>query len=126
MVLMSFYDLPDLISANTHIDPHIRMRECDSNCISWTNWFDLAGTDCSFSEPEPLIAFESIKGLLITEVDDLILLAYFWEQSDVPSHWNTDWTEAAASGGGLELDDPVYGHNWTNYWGAHAWLNCHP
>ena len=57
------------------------------------------------SEPEPLNAFQSIEGLLNTEVDDLILPAYFWEQSDVPSPWNIYWTEAAAYGGGLELDN---------------------
>jgi len=77
-------------------------------------------------EPEPLNAFESIERLLNTEVDDLILPAYFWEQSDVPSPWNIYWTEAAAYRGGLELDDPMFGDCWTKYWGAHAWLNCHP
>jgi hypothetical protein len=60
------------------------------------------------------------------EVDDIYLPAYFWEQSDVPSPWNLYWTEAAANGGGLELDDPVFGDNWTRYWGAHSWFNCDP
>ena len=126
IALTSYHDLPDLISVNTHLDPHIPKQKYDSDCTSWTNWFDLAGTCCSLSEPEPLNAFESIEGLLKTEVDDLTLPAYFWEQSDVPSAWNIYWTEAAAYGGGLELDDPVFGNSWTKYWGAYAWINCHP
>jgi len=126
IALTSFHDLPDLISANTHIDRHFRMRKYDSNCTSRTDWFDLAGTQCSHSEPEPLNALQSIEGLSNTEVDDLILPAYFWEQSDVPSPWDTYWTEAATYGGGLELDTPVFGNNWNKYWGAHARFNCHP
>ena len=78
------------------------------------------------SKPEPSNAIESIEGLLNTEVDDLISPAYFWEQSDIPSPWNIYWTEAAAYGGGSELDHPVFGNSWTKYWGAHAWFNCHP
>jgi len=100
------------------------MQKYDSNCTSRTNWFDLAGTHCTLSEPEPLNVFESIDGLLNTEVDDLGLPAYFWEQSDIPSPWNLYWTEAAADGGGLQLDDPVFGNRWTRYWGAHSWFNC--
>ena len=86
----------------------------------------LPGTHCSLSEPESLNAFKSIKGILNTEVDDLILPAYFWEWSDVPSLWNIYWTEPAAYGGGLELDDPGLGNKWTKYWGAHAWFDCDP
>jgi hypothetical protein len=90
------------------------MGEYDSYCTSQTNWFDLAGTRCSLSEPEPVNAFENIEGLLNTEVDDPILPAHFSEQSDVPSPWNVYWTEAHAHGGGLELDNPVFGSSWTN------------
>jgi len=90
------------------------------------HWFDLGGTLCSLSELEPLNAFESTEELLNTEVDNLVLPAYFWEQSDVPSHWNLYWTEAAALGRGLELDDLVFGNSWTKYWGAHAWFDCDP
>jgi hypothetical protein len=100
------------------------MQKYDSNCTSRTNWFDLAGIPCILSEPEPLNAFESIGELLTVEVDDIYLPAYFWEQSDVPSPWNLYWTEAAAYGGGLALDDPVFGDSWTTYWGAHSWFNC--
>jgi hypothetical protein len=100
------------------------MQKYDSNCTSRTNWFDLAGTRCSLSEPEPLNAFESIEGLLNIEVDDICLPAYFWEQSDIPSPWNLYWTEAAAYGGGLEIDDPVFGDCWTQYLGAHSWFDC--
>jgi len=62
-----------------------------------------------------LNAFESIEGLFNTEVDDLIVPAYFWEQSDVPSPWNIYWTEAAAYRGGLESDDPVFESNGMKY-----------
>jgi len=65
------------------------------------------------SEPEPLNAFESIEGLLNIEVDNICLPAYICEQSDTPYSWNLYWTEAAAYRGGLELDDPVLGNNWT-------------
>jgi len=78
------------------------------------------------SKPEPFNAFESIEGLLDIEVDDSVLPPDFWEQSDGPSPWNIYWTEAAAYGGGLELDDPVFGNSWTKHWGAHTWFNCHP
>jgi len=123
---MSYYDLPDLISANTYINPHIRMREYDSNCTSQTNSFDFAGTHYSLSEPQPLNAFESIEGSLNTEVDNLILPAHIWEHSDVPSPRITYWKEATAYGGGWELDDLVFGNRWTKYWGAHAWFDCDP
>jgi len=33
-------------------------------------------------------------------------------------------TEATAYGEGLEIDDPVFGINWTKYWGTHSWLYC--
>jgi hypothetical protein len=89
------------------------MQKYDSNCTSRTNWFDLAGIHCSLSEPEPLNTFESIEGLLNIEVDDIFLPAYFWEQSDTLSPWNLYWTEATANGGGLEIDDAVFGDYWT-------------
>jgi len=123
---MRFHDLPDVISPNIRTDPYNRMQEYNSNCTSRTNWFDLARTHSSLSEPEPLNAFESMEGLTNTEVDTLILPVYCWEQSDVPSPWNTYWTEAAAYRGGLELDDPVFGSNWTKYLGAHAGCDCDP
>ena len=109
--MTSYYDLPDLISISTHTDPHIQMQKYDSNCRSRTTWFDLAGTFCSLSEPEPLNAFESIEGLSNTEVDNLDSPAYSEEQSHILSPWNIYWTEAAAYGGGLELDNPVFGSN---------------
>jgi len=76
------------------------------------------------SEPEPLNAFESVEELPNSELDDVVLPVYFWEQSDVPSPWNIYWTEAAAYGEGLELDDPVFGNSWTKCWGTHAWFDC--
>ena len=74
------------------------MQKYDSNCTTRTNWFDLAGTHCTLSEPEPLNAFESIEGLLNTEIDDLCLPAYFWEQSDTLSPWNLYWTVPGYTG----------------------------
>ena len=126
IALMGYHDFLDLISANTHIDPHSRMWKYDSNCIFRTNWFDLARTHCSLSKRDPLNTFEGIEQLSTTVVDDLTLPAHFWEQSDVPSPWNTDWTEAAKYGGGLELDDPIFGSNWTTDCGAHVWCDWYP
>jgi hypothetical protein len=102
------------------------MPEYDSQCTTRTNWFHFAGTHCTLSEPEPLNGFESIKGLLNTELDNVYLPAYFWEQSDTPSPWNLYWTEAAAYGGGLTIDNPVFGNSWTKYWVAHSWFPCDP
>lgn len=78
------------------------------------------------SEPEPLHFFETIEGLLNTEVDDLTLPAYCQEQSDIPSTWNVYWTEAAAYGGGLALDVLLFVNSWTEYWGAHRGFKCDP
>jgi len=72
------------------------MQKYNGNCSSEKPWFDLAGTYRFLSEPEPLNTFESIEGLLNTEVDNSTLPADFWEQSDVPSTWNIYWSEAAA------------------------------
>ena len=102
------------------------MQKSDSKCTSQNNLFDLAGTHCLWSESEQWNPFEIIEGSLNTEGDDLTLPAHFWEQSDVPSHWNIHWTDAAAYGGGLKLDDPVFGSNWAKYSGAHAWFDCNP
>jgi hypothetical protein len=116
--------LPDLISETTLIDHHIPMQMYHSNCTSRTNWFDLTGTPSTSSEPKPLNGLESIKGLLNTEVDDIYHPTYFWEQSDVPSPWNLDWTAAATYRGCLKLDHPVFGDSLTRNWGAHSWFNC--
>jgi len=43
------------------------------------------------------------------------LEAYLWELSDVPSPWNTFWTDTAREGGGLDIDDAVVGQFWTKY-----------
>jgi len=73
------------MTTNASTDPMICMRGYDNNCFSRKNWFDLAGTHCVLAGPEALNSFESIAGLLNAEVDDLILPAYFWKQSDVLS-----------------------------------------
>jgi len=119
-------DLPDSISTNILTDPHIRMHKYHSKCTSRTNWFDLAGTPCLVFEPEPLNTFESIEAILTLSFDEEPLEAYFWEQSAVPSPWNTYWTEAARAGGGLDINDPVFRPHWTRYTGAHSWFPCDP
>jgi hypothetical protein len=126
IALTSYSDLPDLISVNTHTDHHILMQKYDSNCTSRTNWFDLAGTPSIVFEPEPLNAFESIEAILAASFEEDPLEAYFWEQSTVPSPWNTDWTDAAREGGGLDINDPVFGPHWTRYTGANSWFPCDP
>jgi len=122
----SYFDLPDLISASTHTDHHIRMPEYDINCTSRTNWFDLAGTPCLVFEPELLNAFDSIEAIYEATFEKEPLEAYFWEQSTVPSAWNLYWTEAAKEGGGLDINDPAFGAHWTRYLGAHSWYSCDP
>ena len=83
--LTCYHDLQDALSVSTPIDHHIRMQDYELNSTPRTNWFELAGTWCSLSGPEPVNAFESIEGWLDTEVHDVVLPAYLWEQSDVPS-----------------------------------------
>jgi len=122
----NYSDLPDLTSVSTRIDHHIWMQKYDSNCTSRTNWFDLTKTPCLVFEPEPLNAFESIKAILRESFKEEPLEAYFWEQSAVPSPWNTYWTDAAREGGGLDINDPVFGQHWIKYQGAHSWFPCDP
>jgi hypothetical protein len=122
----NYDDLPDLISLNILTDRHIRMHQYDSNCTSRTNWFDLAGTPCLIFEPEPLNSIESIKAILAASFKEEPLEAYFWEQSAIPSPWNTYWTDAAREGGRLDINDPVFRLHWTRYTGAHSWFPCDP
>jgi hypothetical protein len=91
------------------------MLEYDNQCTTRVNWFHLAGTPCRLSEPEPLNAFDSIQGLLRTTLEEP-LPAYFFEQSDTPAPWNLSWTETAAYGGGLKIDNLVFRNSWTKYW----------
>jgi len=122
----SYSDLPDAISVSTHTRYHIRMHMYDSNCTSCTNRFDLAGTLCLVFEPKPLNAFKSIEAVLATTFEEEPLKAYFWEQSTVPSPWNTYWTDTARESGGLDINDPVFGPHWTMYSGAHSWFPRDP
>jgi hypothetical protein len=62
-----------------------------------------------FFKPEPFNSFTMIKGILAVTFEDGPLENYFWEQSDVPSPWNTYWTDAASQGRGLDINDPVFG-----------------
>jgi hypothetical protein len=127
MITSTIYDdLPDSLCVSTLTDHHIRMHQYDSNCTSRTNWFDLAGISCLVPEPEPLNALESIDAILTASLEEEPLEAYFWEQSTVPSPWNTYWTDAAREGGGLNIHDPVFGPHWTRYTGAHSWFRCDP
>ena len=71
-------------------------------------------------------AFDSIGVILVESLEAEPLVSAFLEQSAIASPWNLHWTEAAVSGGGLELDDPVFGYSWTKYWGVHTWFDCDP
>lgn len=59
--------------------------------------------------------FESIEAILTPTFKEEPLKAYFWEQSDVPSLWDTNSTEGAREGGGLELNDPLFGQHLPEY-----------
>jgi hypothetical protein len=102
------------------------MHQYGSNCTSRRNWFDLAGICCLVFEPEPLNAFESIEAILRSSFKAEPLEAYVWEQSTVPTPWNTYWTDAAREGGELDIHDPVFGQDWTRYTGAHTWFPGDP
>jgi hypothetical protein len=69
-------------------------------------------------------AFERIDAILTATFEKEPLEAYFWVLSTVPSPWNTYWRDAAREGGGLDINDPVFGPHWTRYSGAHSWFPC--
>jgi hypothetical protein len=70
-------------------------------------------------DPEPLNAIKSIKAVLAATVEKDRLEANFWEQADVPSPWNTHWTDAAGESGGKDINHPVFGQCWVMYRGLH-------
>jgi len=124
--LMNYDDLRELTSASSLIDHHIRMHQYDSNCSCQTNWFNLAGTPSRVFEPEPLNTVESVDTLLAATFEEEPLEACSWEQSTVPSPWNTYSTDAGREGGGLDSNNPLFGPHWTRYTGAHFWFPCDP
>jgi len=75
-----------------------------------------------------LNSFESIEAILASTFEEPALEGSFFEQSDVPSTWNTYWTDAAREGGGFDIDNPVFGQHWTKYFGKHwgLFMNCDP
>jgi hypothetical protein len=87
-------------------------------------WFDLAGKPCLVFETEHLNVYESIQAILLASFEEESLDAYFWEQSAVPSFWNTYWTDTAREGGGLHINDPMFGPHWTRYTGVHSGFPC--
>ena len=70
------------------------------------NFFDLAGRTTNPFETEPLNAFNSIDAILLETEEPL--QAYFWDETQALSPWNSYWTEAAKQGGGLKMNDPVF------------------
>jgi len=102
------------------------MQKFDSDSTSRTNRFDITGTPGLVFEPESLNTFESIEAILVATFEEEPLIVYFSEQSTVISAWNIYWTDAAREGGGLDINDPVFGPHWTRYLGAHSWFPCDP
>ena len=84
------------------------------------NFFDLAGQTTNLFEHEPLNSFNSIDAVILEPEEPLE--AYFWEEPQAVSPWNSYWTEAAKYGGGLQINDPVFKDSWTKYYGLH--VNC--
>jgi len=121
---MNSLNFPNLISISTLTDHHIWRQKYDSYCTSRTNWFDLAGICCLVFEQKPLNPFESIEAILASFFKQEPLEAYFWEQTTVPSPWNTYWTDAAREGGRLDINDAVFGPYWTRYSETHSWFPC--
>jgi len=62
----------------------------------------------------------------VESLEEEPLTTEFWGQFNDPSPWSVYGAETTAYGGGLELDNPVFGNSWTKYWGAHAWFDCDP
>jgi hypothetical protein len=126
IALARYDDLPDLISVSTPIYHHIRMHQYDSNCTFRTNLSDLTGIPSVVFIPAPVNAFESIEAMLEASFEEEPLEAYFWEQSTVPSPWNTYWRDAAREGGRRDINDPVFGPQLTRYTGEHSSFPCDP
>ena len=82
------------------------------------NFFDLAGRTVNLFEPELLNATESIDNILLETEEPLE--AYFWDEPQPVSPWNSYWTERAKSGGGLQINDPVFKDFWTKYHRLHV------
>jgi len=111
----------------TYVDATLRLWMClhpSNGCRNCPEPCTDSGWVCF--GPEPLYTVESIERQLDIEVDDLKFCAYFWEQSDIPSTCNAYWTEATTYGGGLKIDNAVFGGSWNNYRGAHSWFNYKP
>ena len=85
---------------------------------SQINYFNLAGRSINLFEIEPLNPFDSIDEILLETEEPLE--AYFWDEPQRVSPWNSYWTEAAKSGGGLRIDDPVFKDFRTKYYGLHV------
>jgi len=104
------------------------MQEYESNCTSRTDWFDLFGISCYVFEPEQLNAFECLEALLTATFMEEPLVAYFWEQLDIPSTWNTHCTNAAREGAGMDIHNPMFEQHWTKYRRLHIgqFTDCDP
>jgi hypothetical protein len=77
-------------------------------------------------EPESLNVFDCIEAILAATFEEEPLETYFGAQSTVPSPWNICWTDTARGGGGLAINDTVFGPHWTWYTGAHSWFPHDP
>jgi len=77
-------------------------------------------------ESKHLNTCDSIEAILAATFEEKPLEAYFWDQSDVPSPWNTYWSDTAQEDGGLDIIDPGLGQHWTKYRGVDFGLftNC--
>jgi hypothetical protein len=84
------------------------------------NFFDLASRTTNLFEPEPLNSLDSIDAVI--HEPEKPLEAYFSEEPQAVSPWNSYWTEAATYERGLQINDPVLKDSWTKYYGLH--LNC--
>jgi len=92
------------------------------------NSFDVAGTPGLVFKPEPLNAVENLEVVLGETSKGELLQAYFWQQSDIPSPWNTYWTDTASESGSLDINVGVFGQYWTKYRALHWGLltDCDP
>jgi len=64
-------------------------------------------------KPKPLNAFRSVQAILVVTVEEEPLNMYLLEQSTVSSPWNLRLMDAVREGGGLDINDLVFGQHWT-------------
>lgn len=110
IVSTNYHDLLDVLSVSTLINHHVPMQMYDRHHTTRKNWFHLARTSCLGHGPKPMITFESMEAILSANLAEELFEPVLCEGSTVHSLVNVHWTDAAREGGGLDINNPVFGH----------------